>query len=111
MKSARKSAPAKQPDGEDSAPQSADPRIRKATALARKGAFFEAVAIARKLTTERPDDDEVRELRREILDMQLWDLVRRGVASWSGGKPTGSNPPIPITPGPPVSGYVIEDRG
>ncbi len=45
--------------------------------------------------------DELRELRR---------LRRSGVISWGGGKPKGSDPPIPITPGPPVSDYVIEDR-
>ena len=27
------------------------------------------------------------------------------------GKPQGSNPPVEVTPGPPVSDYVSEDRG
>ena len=30
--------------------------------------------------------------------------------NWSGGKPMGTEPPVPITPGRPVSDYVVEDR-
>ena len=39
-----------------------------------------------------------------------WLMVRQGVANWAGGKPKGADPPIEITPGPPISDYVVEDR-
>ena len=55
---------------------------------------------------------------REELETQLglvsegyaWRMVRLGLGTWNGGKPKGSNPPIPVTPGPPISDYVIQDR-
>jgi len=48
---------------------------------------------------------------RAVREEHLWRLVDEGFARWSGGKPEGSNPPVTITPGPPVSDYVIQDRG
>ena len=45
-----------------------------------------------------------------VSDAYAWRMVRLGLATWSGGKPKGSNPPIPVSPGPPISDYVIEDR-
>jgi hypothetical protein len=41
----------------------------------------------------------------------VWRMVRHGIATWSGGKPRGTRNPVPITPGPYVSDYVVEDRG
>ena len=49
--------------------------------------------------------------RRGVLDAILRRLAKRGFASWSGGKPKGSDPLIEITPGPPISDYIHEDRG
>jgi hypothetical protein len=43
-------------------------------------------------------------------EKHLWRLVDDGVANWSGGKPRGSDPPIEVTPGPPISDYIIENR-
>jgi prevent-host-death family protein len=36
--------------------------------------------------------------------------VASGGAHWSGGKPTGATPPVPITKGRSVSAAVLEDR-
>lgn len=38
-----------------------------------------------------------------------WELVRQGVASWSGGKPRGGRRP-PRLEGSPASDAVLEDR-
>ena|SRR6476660_7994012 len=57
--------------------------------------------------------DEVEILKRErdlVSQGYGWMLVRQGKLLWEGGKPKGSHPPIEITPGPPISDYVIEDR-
>lgn len=47
--------------------------------------------------------DESRETK------QAWDLVRSGVASWSGGKPQPLTDP-PKIKGRPTSAIVLEDR-
>src|SRR5687767_11438455 len=39
-----------------------------------------------------------------------WRMMRIGLGKWGGGKPQGANPLIEITPGPPISDYIIEDR-
>jgi hypothetical protein len=65
------------------------------------------------LETVSPEDPEHNRLeltRRMIFDGYAWRMVRLGLITWSGGKPKGSDPPIRVTPGPPISDYVIEDR-
>ena len=57
------------------------------------------------------EDEGFGELRSEIVHGHLVRLVKAGFASWSGRKPRGGRPPVEITPGPPVSDYVIQDRG
>lgn len=42
-------------------------------------------------------------------DSQLIALVREGFASWNGGKPAGSKPPVKIK-GKTVSEIILEDR-
>ena len=79
-------------------------------ALAHLGHYVKALAILNRSLEQRPGEAKVIAARRTILDNILRGLRRSGVVSWAGGKPQGSNPPIPITPGPPVSDYVIEDR-
>jgi len=69
-----------------------------------------ALALVDGLLVSEPANQSAHELRREIVDRSLRKLARTGFASWGGGKPKGSNPRIRITPGPPVSDYVIEDR-
>jgi hypothetical protein len=48
--------------------------------------------------------------RKQIVEGYLWLMVREGKAEWSGGKPKGSRHPARITPGSPISAYIIEDR-
>jgi len=56
------------------------------------------------------DDEGTRTIRAEILKELLRRLARRGVVSWRGGKPKGYDGPIELTPGPPISQYILEDR-
>lgn len=48
---------------------------------------------------------------RAVKEAHLWRLVDQGIADWNGGHPKGSENPVELTPGPPVSDYVIQDRG
>ena len=41
---------------------------------------------------------------------ELLTLVEEGVASWGGGKPSGSSKPVKIR-GQPFSELILEDRG
>jgi Flp pilus assembly protein TadD len=66
-------------------------------------AFNQSLAI-------RPDD-KVAAMRHAALEALLWNLVEQGFASWSGGKPKGSDPPIEVTPGPPISDLIHQMRG
>lgn len=47
---------------------------------------------------------------RALREAGLWRMVDDGLANWSGGKPKGSTHPVKVSPGPPVSDYVIQDR-
>jgi tetratricopeptide (TPR) repeat protein len=55
-------------------------------------------------------DNNVLAMKRAVLKELLWSLVEEGFASWSGGKPKGSKRPIRVTPGPPISDYIVQDR-
>ena len=57
-----------------------------------------------------PDNIDIDQRRREIIDASLRQLAESGLASWSGKRVQGSRNPIPITAGRPVSDYVVEDR-
>ena len=72
--------------------------------------YKDALELIDRALNLRPADADLLTLRRETLGAQLKHLAKKGFASWSGGKPKGSEPPIPVTPGRPVSDYVIEDR-
>jgi len=51
------------------------------------------------------------ETEEQRIDRKMRELVARGVAQWSGGKPKGLDPPIKLRgKGPTVSEMVIEDR-
>lgn len=78
--------------------------------LANLDRYNEALGSINRYLALRPDDADAQALHRELLDKRLWELVAEGFARWSGGKPKGSDPGIPITPGPPISDYIIEDR-
>lgn len=79
-------------------------------ALAHLGQSAEALTALDRAIELQPDDQGLVSCRRKIVEELLRGLRRKGVVSWAGGKPTGSRPRIPITSGPPVSDYVIEDR-
>jgi tetratricopeptide (TPR) repeat protein len=55
-------------------------------------------------------DENVSSMKQGVLDELLWSLVHQGFASWSGGKPQGSDPPIEVSPGPPISDLIHEMR-
>ena len=48
--------------------------------------------------------------QKQATKLRMMELAEEGFLDWSGGKPKGSDPGIPITPGPPISDYIIEDR-
>lgn len=47
--------------------------------------------------------------KKGVTSSGLWELARRGVVDWSGGRPKGLRPLIKIK-GKPLSQTVIEDR-
>ena len=57
-----------------------------------------------------PEREELLRKRALISQGFGWLMVREGLLSWAGGKPKGLDPLIEITPGPPISDYIIEDR-
>ena len=59
----------------------------------------------------KPDGSRLELGERALKEEYLWRLVDEGIARWNGGHPKGSKNPVRITPGPPVSDYVIQDRG
>ena len=48
--------------------------------------------------------------RREIVDSELRKLVRKGLISWSGGKPDLPTEKLELLDGPPLSEWIIESR-
>ena len=54
---------------------------------------------------------DLEELRQDIVDANLRRLVQKRVISWSGGKPTGPATKIELSPGPPISQWIIDSRG
>jgi tetratricopeptide (TPR) repeat protein len=84
--------------------------VNKGVTLGALGQLEQAYAAAQQILALAPEDQHAQGLRREIVHAMLRRLVKKGFASWSGGKPKGSEPPIPITPGPPVSDLVHKYR-
>ncbi len=87
-----------------------DVLILKGLALAALGQNNEALAAVNQALALRPDDAEAQALHRELLDKVLRELVDKGFAHWSGGKPKGMKRPVKVTPGPPISDYIVEER-
>jgi tetratricopeptide (TPR) repeat protein len=85
--------------------------INRAIVLLDLGRLDEAYEATKHAAALEPSEAESALLRQLILDEFLRRLSKRRVISWGGGKPKGSIPPIPITAGPPISDYVVEDRG
>ena len=98
----------------DIEPQNLAARFNRSWSLLQVGelglALEDIDAVLRELGDSGLQKEQVLIRRRQILDASLWNLVKSGFASWSGGKPEGSKNPIKITPGPPVSDYLIQDR-
>jgi tetratricopeptide (TPR) repeat protein len=65
-------------------------------------------AFERSLTIK--DNPLVAKARRAIVDQKLRELSDQGLGAWSGKRAQGSKNPVAVTPGPPVSDYVAEDR-
>lgn len=81
-----------------------------ALALVRLDRLEDAVAALDRALNLEPNDPETVSLRKQVVAELLRRLARKRVISWGGGKPKGSEPPVAVTPGPPISDYVIEDR-
>jgi Flp pilus assembly protein TadD len=82
----------------------------RAIALFQLDQLKESVVAFNESLAFRPDD-EVAAMRHAALEALLWNLVDQGFASWSGGRPKGSDPPIEVTPGPPISDLIHQMRG
>jgi tetratricopeptide (TPR) repeat protein len=93
------------------APADADTLTLRASALSGLRRHEDALRAVNAARAIRPHDSRIRALHEAILHEVLRGLTRKGLARWSGGKPKGTSPLIPITPGPDISDYVIEDRG
>jgi tetratricopeptide (TPR) repeat protein len=65
-------------------------------------AFGESLAIQ--------NNPHVEKARKVILDASLMSLVDSGFATWSGGKPKGSEHPVKLSPGPSITELVHEGR-
>ena len=87
-----------------------DPRLAESLELAASKSFKEALATVERVLEERSDDSGAMKVRARVVELQLWDLVDAGVASWSGGKPKGSKHPVKLTPGPSITEMVFEAR-
>lgn len=88
-------------------------RFNRSWSLLRLGEL-DAALIDIDAVLEAVDESQQREQvlarRRQIIDAALWRLVDSGFASWNGEKPRGSKNPVKLSPGPPVSDYIIEER-
>ena len=80
-----------------------------AAVLAKLGKYAEAThALSHIREAHRTQRTE--ELRRAILDLQVRQMARRGILVIGRGKPRGSEPPVPITPGRLLSDVLVDER-
>jgi tetratricopeptide (TPR) repeat protein len=56
------------------------------------------------------DHPLTKEAARVLSDLHLRGLAKKGVISWSGGKPRGSSLGIELNPGPRLSQWIIDSR-
>jgi hypothetical protein len=70
----------------------------------------EALIAVDKVLELAPQNPALLSLRQQLIDAQLWALVDQGIATWSGGKPPLHKRVAKITPGPPLSDWIIENR-
>ena len=62
------------------------------------------------LPEDAPERKELRKKRSLVSQGYGWLMVRNGTAFWGGGKPRIPERPIEITPGPPISDLVHQNR-
>ena len=91
-------------------PKDAGTLANKGLALAHMGRLEDALNTLDKALRKRGANPNVRAARATIVGEILRGLRRKGLITWAGGKPKGSEQPLALTPGPDVSDYVIEDR-
>ena len=77
----------------------------KAIVLTELGRVSDAI-----LALETVDHPITNSTRRALLDAHLKQLAKRGVISWSGGKPSGFKDRLELTDGPPLSEWIIQNR-
>ena len=70
----------------------------------------DALGIVNRYLELRPDDADAKAVHDELLTARTLELNAAGVLDGVGGKPIGSSPGITLTPGPPISDYIIEER-
>lgn len=83
--------------------------VARGLVLDRLGRFNEALPAFDKALAIR-QDPLIKQARHLVLNGILRRLAKRGVISGGRGKPKGSDPPIPVTSGPPVSDLVHQMR-
>jgi tetratricopeptide (TPR) repeat protein len=66
--------------------------------------------IAELPNKDSPQKQQAIARRRQVLDSNLRQLAKSGLISWSGGKPNEPTTTIELTPGPPISEWIISSR-
>ena len=85
--------------------------LRKASlALLDLGELDEAHELITRALHLEPDNSASKKAKRKIVEAHLWRMVERGEIEWSGGKPKGSKPPIPLSGPGYVSDLVHQNR-
>jgi tetratricopeptide (TPR) repeat protein len=90
-------------------PDYLDAHVNRSLALRRMGRLEDADAAINEGLALAHDADLVA-LLNELQEEKLRRLRRRGIVSWSGGKPAGARPRVRVSDGPPLSDYIVESR-
>jgi tetratricopeptide (TPR) repeat protein len=90
-------------------PEYFDALFNRGLTLLQMGLLEEADAAIKQAVTFLPDAD-LAALLNELRDESLRRLRRKGIISWSGGKPGGARPRVRVSDGPPLSDYIVESR-
>jgi Tfp pilus assembly protein PilF len=90
-------------------PEYFDALFNRGLTLLKMGLLEEAEAAVKEAVTFLPDAD-LAALLNELQEEMLRRLRRRGIISWSGGKPAGARPRVRVSDGPPLSDYIVKSR-
>ncbi len=82
----------------------------RAAVLGELGRYNEALAGINRYLALRPDDARAEVLHEEMLKARIMELVDEGFLDGVGGKLEGSPHPLQLTPGPPISDYIVDER-